>query len=159
MANYGDVALGLRADWTRNNYENQEWVLSTVGHEDGEADVFLTDEPDTQFQFLWADVMARPGHASDAQLAAMRGFEFVKQTEFTKRKLLWQWDAEGFLIHAGQKLMYRSKERWLVDQKRRSDIQAKTSADSSDRDLDNAPDGLVAMTADGKQVKRKKRGI
>ena len=159
MANYGDVALGLPANWNRNYYNNQaEWMLYTVGHSDGVADVYKEDEPDTEHQFLWADTTARPGHTSDDRMAMQRGFRFVKKADgwVVRDETLWTWDSEGFLQHAGQKLMFRPKEKWLAEQNRRELMETDARA-ALDNDVAAPPSGLIPTESAPR--KQRKRGI
>lgn len=153
MANYGDVALRLPANWKRSNYENQEQVLMSIGHEDGESDLYLKDDPDKAHQFRWID----PANKTEVTGARMRGWDFVKKDNGWVKRLdyLWEWSAEGFVSFAGQVAMFRPKERWLDDEARRAGMVTK-SREASDREVDNLPQGLIA-TEDA--PKRRRKGI
>jgi hypothetical protein len=150
MPNYGDVALNLGANWSRNQYENQELMMLAIGHEDGTPDVFLTDDPEAEFQFFWAD----PKDAKEVTQARMRGYEFVKKSEWTKHDILWAWDATDRLEYAGMNLMARPKERWLADQQRVKKL-SERARHEDDKELDNLPAGLVPT----KRVTRSRAGV
>ena len=147
MANYGDVALALKADWDRNKYEQQEWILSTVGHKDGKADLCLTREPDKRHQFYWAD----PKDQNDVTMAVLRGYEFVTKSAWTKNLILWSWNAEDHVFHAGLVAMARPAERFYADQQRRDKIASKSKSYQDDA---RVPEGIIATDADGNSQKR-----
>ena len=152
MANYGDVALGLGPKWNRNQYETNEQVISIVGHQDGQADLYLTDEPDTEHQFRWVD----PSDKTQVTGARMRGYDFVKNDKWTKRvDYLWEWNAEGFVFWGGQVLMARPKAKWLEDEAKRETMSGRARA-NSDAEIDQLPAGLVA-TEDGRGRGRGRR--
>lgn len=155
MPNYGDVALGLDAKWDRRNYENNsDWMLYTVGHTAGESDAYLTDDPDKEHQFRWVDVR----DPNELTKALMQGYEFVKNDKWTKHEILWAWDAEGFCIFAGQKLLARPKELWLAGQEKRDRLAKEARADS-DREIESVPDGMIATDGEGKPIRKRKKGI
>jgi hypothetical protein len=108
MPNYGDVALGLKADWSRNQYENPEQVLFTVGHENGEPDLCLTDAPNEEHQFRWVD----PLDKTAVTALHMKGYTFVDKATWTKRlDYLWEWNAEGKCAFGGQVAMARTRSK------------------------------------------------
>lgn len=150
MPNYGDVALGLGPKWNRNAYQNTEQVLRIIGHENGEADLYLTKEPDAEHQFRWIDASDK----SEVTAARMRGYEFVKKDKWTKRvDYLWEWNAEEFVFFGGQVAMARPKAKWLEDEARRGAMNKQARADS-DAEIDRLPAGLVAANAEPKQRRR-----
>jgi hypothetical protein len=153
VPNYGDVALGLKPSWKRSQYPKPEQTLFAVGHEEGKADVYLTKEPDAEHQFRWVN-------ASDKEEVTgllMKGYKFVNKDEWTKRlEYLWEWSAEGKVYYGGQLLMARPKSEWLKDEQMRASLHKEAwQNQSSDRELDNAPDGLIAEEG-GKAVRRRK---
>lgn len=159
MANYGDVALGLKSDWNRNNYEYQEQMQGTVGHEDGKADARLKSEPDKRHQFRFVDHLGTRAKQEISGLR-MKGYEFVKNETWDKHEFLWEWDAEGFLVHDGQRLMARPEDKFTADQARRDGITHAAAQDqSADNELDNVPAGLIATDGEGKPRARKRKGI
>ena len=123
-ANYGDCALGLGPQWNRNIYEYPEQMQATVGHNDGIADCYRTEHPEQEHQFRWVDHLGR-GAAQEISALRQKGYEFVKQNDWTKVDYLWEWDAEGYCIFMGQRLMARPKSKFLEDQARRDGIHAK----------------------------------
>lgn len=151
MANYGDVALGLPADWERNIYGDNEFVLTTVGHSDGTADAYLTNHPEEKHHFYWCD----PTDQRDIIFARQRGFDFCQKAEWSMNEMIWRWDAEGRIEAFGLRLMFRPAERYFRDIKRREDMQNRAKADA---DSDAVPDGLVATDASGQVLKPVKRG-
>lgn len=153
MANYGDVALGLPANWNRNTYDNQaDWVLYTVGHAEGKADAYLEDEPDKRHQFRWVD----PRDPNEVTKAQMQHYVFVKKGEWVKHEILWGWDAEGFCVFAGQRLMARPEELFVKDNEKRERNQ-NVIRGTFDREMENAPSGLIAEAAT--TGKKRKKGI
>jgi hypothetical protein len=151
VANYGDVALRLRADWSRGRYENQEQVLMTVGHEDGVADLYLTKEPDTEHQFQWVN----PADRNEVTRARMRGYDFVLKDTWTKRlDYLWEWNAEGYVWTNGQIAMARPKSKWLEDEAKR-DVMTNRVRSEADKDLEVLPKGLIAEQQEASRGKRK----
>ena len=111
MANYGDVALSLGPEWARYKLHDQNYGLMIVGHVNGVADAYLTIDPDQEHQFAWVETRYR----DEIDINRSKGYRFVKQDEWTKNENLWEWDAEGFVLCKGQRLMARTKERFLED--------------------------------------------
>jgi hypothetical protein len=156
VANYGDLALNLAPDWTRNKLHNQQASLRTVGHENGVADAHLTKEPDTEHQFAWVDTR----NQDEISLNRAKGYDFIKKDGWTKNPDLWEWDAEGFCFFAGQRLMARSKERFLADMAdRRRQRDAVMGAKSKDEEYIErmaAHAGIeITGSDDGKPLRRK----
>ena len=152
MANYGDCALGLAANWDRSIYESQEWLLTLVGHADGIADAYLKDDPDKEHQFYWADPKDKDNR--DLMLAYQRGYAFVhKYKGWVKNEKMWDWDAEGRVTFGGLVLMARPKERWLAEQQRRDNLNTKARQDV-EREMESIPDGLSATEPQGAARRR-----
>ncbi len=152
MANYGDVALGLKASWNRNNYEvDNALMFYTVGHADGVADARLKAEPDKLHQFKWIEMK----DMDEVTRAKMRHFTPVHKDDWDKNDMLWSWDAEGYIWHAGQRLYAREKQYWLAEQAKRDNM-FESSRDSADREMDNVPlpDGSVVFDAKNEPRKR-----
>jgi hypothetical protein len=103
VANYGDVALNLSADWSRRKVHDKRHALLIVGHEDGKSDVFLTNEPDEQHHFTWVD----PRNQDEIDLHRTNGFAWVQNSEWSKNPHLWEWDGDGYVRCFGQRLMAR----------------------------------------------------
>lgn len=158
MPNYGDVRLGLPADWSRNQYDQPEWMFLTIGHENGKPDVYLKDDPDAEHQFYWVDPTNR--HTNEIAVANSRGYVMVKQGEWEKHEYLWNWDAEGRLVHNGLVLMARPKAKFLEDEARKNRNVARAT-EHVDTEVADVPDGMVALGDDGQPLKRvsRKRGI
>lgn len=153
MPNYGDVAVRLSADWSRNQYDNQEQVLMIVGHEGGEADAYLTDDPDGEHQFYWVD----PDNKFQVTGLQMRHYEFVNKDKWTKRlDYLWEWNAKGHVAFAGQELMARPKRYWIEDEKKRDGQNEKARRDAN-AEAQRAPGGLRATEVSDNTVQRRKR--
>jgi hypothetical protein len=154
VANYGDVALGLKADWSRNKYQKPEQTLFAIGHEGGEADVYLTDDPDAEHQFRWVN----PLDKEEVTGLLMRKYQFVTKDKWTKRvDYMWEWNAEGKIYYGGQILMARPKSLWQDDENTRAGMHRESRRDTRDPELDRAPDGLIATDAEGKP--KRKKGI
>lgn len=149
--NYGDVALGLPKNWDRSSYESADFLLTTIGHVNGVADVALKDDPEKEHQFYWAD--PNDPHGRDLMLAYQRGYEIVTNDRYVKNEKLWGWDAQNRLVYGGLVLMARPKERWEADEARRRGLHDKARRDT-ERDIDNMPAGLVATEATDSLRKR-----
>lgn len=155
MANYGDVALGLGPDWDRSNYHDQQYVLSTVGHDHGRADAYLDKEPDKQHQFAWVD----PRYRDEVAVNRTKGYVFVNKDDWAINELLWQWDAEGYCIRFdGQRLMARPKEIFVADmlkrKQRRSEVMG---GNKEDEEVARRAEKLgiqVYGEEDGKPIRR-----
>ncbi len=156
MPNYGDVALGLTAAWSRNNYDNQEFLMGTVGHENGVADAYLKDAPEARHQFYFAD----PKDQKDISTMQMRGYVFVQKDVWVKHPILWgDWDAQGHINYGGTNLMARPEALYLADQTRRAKLSTRVRAEA-DADVRTVPNGLVATDENGDaMVRRKARGV
>ena len=115
-SNYGDVALGLPADWDRNKYQAKRFLLLTVGHSNGKADAFLTKEPEAKHNFRWVD----PANQQDIDDNRTNGFDFVQKDTWSKNELLWRWDAQGFVEAYGNRLMARPAALWEAEEARRN---------------------------------------
>lgn len=136
MANYGDLTLNLPPDWSRQKEHDQNYAIGMVGHENGVADAYLEDAPDTQHQFAWVDTRYR----DEIDINRHKGYEFVKQSDgWVKNNRLWDWDAEGFCVLRGQRLMARSKESFLADmdarRKQRNKVMGKNKDDDEARQI------------------------
>lgn len=119
--NYGDVALNLPADWSRTRLSNEAFGLLIVGHEGGEADVFLTDEPDKQHQFKFVD----PNNQAEISMALTHHYEFCIKGKWDKRENLWAWNAEGRIHYMGNQIMARDRKFYDEDLQKREDIAKK----------------------------------
>lgn len=155
MPNYGDVALGLKADWNRNSYENNsDWMLYTIEHENGKADLRLTDNEEKRHQFRWVDFRDR----NEITRAEMQHYQFVREETWTKHPILWEWDGEGYCFFAGQRAMARAEEYFLADQARRDRLNEEVGRDV-ERETEAVPQGLIGIDEHGKPVRQRKKGI
>lgn len=135
MANYGDIALNLPADWSRSKQHDQNYALMTVGHTDGVADARLTKEPDKRHQFAWVDTR----YKDEIDINRTKGYVFVKTPDWTKNESIWEWDAEGFCVCKGQRLMARTEEKFLADmearRKQRNSVMKQNKDEDEAREL------------------------
>lgn len=101
MANYGDVALNLPADWDRAKIHNKEFTFTTIGHKDGVADAYLTKEPDARHKFYAVDKFNRN------EIAARRteGYGYVTKDTWTVNEDYWEWNADGIAQRGVELLM------------------------------------------------------
>jgi hypothetical protein len=156
VANYGDVALGLGPDWSRYKLNDQTFALGTVGHEGGVADVYLEDEPDQQHQFAWVDTRWR----DEVSINRQKGYEFVNvNAGWVKSERLWDVDAEGFVVHNGQRLMARPFARFLEDMKARKTQRDRVMGTNKDEEaaIAAAARAGIDLTGDeGKPLRRKR---
>jgi len=105
MPNHGDVALKLPADWSRTMLASgHEFMTTCVGHENGVADSRLKEDPNAEHQFAWCD----PKDVDRFHMLRSKHYEWVKNDKWEKNELLWEWDAEGFTLYKGQRLMARA---------------------------------------------------
>lgn len=152
MPNYGCVSLKLPATWSRRRYEDKKFVNSTVGHENGVADAYLTKEPDKRHQFAWCS----PRDEEDLDLKREQGFEFITDKDWTIRSTGWTWK-EGRCASLGQYLMARPAELYFEEEavrNRATDLNAK-----ADEKLANeaAASGIVAHDSTGQRLKPTQR--
>jgi hypothetical protein len=158
VANYGDLGIALPKDWNRRAQSDQVFVLNTIGHAEGKADVWRKGAPDEEHQFAWVE----PRYREEIQINRSKGYEFVKQGEWEKIDL-WEWDAEGFLIRAdGQRLMARPKDKFLEDMADRRAQRSRVMG--SNRDDEEAArmaakHGIEISGDDGKPIRRVKGGL
>lgn len=151
--NYGDVALNLKPDWDRAEESNQEYALLNVGHENGVADAYVTDAPGERHQFAWVD----PRYADDVQMNRLKGYDYVKKDSWTKNEKLWEWDAEGFCISRGQRLMARRAELFFRDVAKRDQFRSKKKSDADEAAARIAARTGFAITGDDGQALRRRR--
>lgn len=104
--NYGDVALSLPPDWSRSRIAGSPtFVLTTVGHESGIPDAFLTEHPSVVHQFRWAD----PADGNTVSILRTKHYQLCNKSEWSKNPSLWEFDGEGRIIHNGQALYARDR--------------------------------------------------
>lgn len=156
MANYGDVALNLPANWTReaNLGKDQDFVIQIVGHSDGVADMALTKEPDAQHQFYWLDMK------DDAEVSRMysRGFSLVTQDKWTKNEHLWRWDDQDFCVFNGRKLAARPAHLYHADKVRREQAERPTEELFNDKIAnDAATRGALLHDTEGRPLQKAAR--
>lgn len=133
MANYGDVALGLKPEWDRSSEHNQEYALRIVGHTNGVADARLKNDPDKRHQFAWVD----PTYLKEVNVNRTKGYVFVnKNTGWEKADNLWEWNAEGNLLYEGQLLMARPGELYWKDLDKRIELRGGVK-DNADEEAEN----------------------
>jgi hypothetical protein len=152
--NYGDVALGLSADWSRSKETNQEYALGIIGHEGGEADVFLKDEPEQKHQFAFVDTK----FADEVAMNRVKKYAFVKKCDgWVQRANLWDWDSEDFLVHKGQRLMARKGEHFIAEMEQRAKVYnlSQSRADKEAREI--AARSGIEMEEEGRKVVKRKR--
>lgn len=159
MPNYGDVALNLGADWDRARMVFSPYLLTTVGHVNGKADMHLEKQPDELHQFQWINPFEKDKEA----LAKMKGYKFVRKSDdWYLNDELWQWDAEGFVDHAGTRAMYRPASLYYKDQaqmteeqkrRKRQQLQAEDQADQEAA----RKGGFVVTDESGQQLRPRRR--
>jgi hypothetical protein len=111
--NYGDCALKLPPDWSRSRMASGvEFTLTTVGHENGRADAFLTMNPGQAHQFTWV----APEDKNRMSVLRTRHYKLVTKSEWTKNEHLWEWDGEGHIVHNGQLMMARERMYFEADE-------------------------------------------
>lgn len=154
--NYGDVALKLPADWSRSRMVGDAaFVLTTVGHECGIADAYLTESPGLRHQFTWC----APEDQNRMSTLRTKHYELCAQSTWTKNPHLWMWDGEGFIIHNGQRLMAR--DRVYYDQEEADNLRADEERDkkrSVSQEEENAmrrleSQGAIIEDERGRQLK------
>ena len=89
-------------------------MRTTIGHENGVADLYLKDDPGAAHQFAWCD----PKDTDRRDYLRSEKFVWVKghddEGPWIKNPDLWEWDSEGYVWHKGQRAMARPKELWLA---------------------------------------------
>lgn len=153
MANYGDVALNLSANWNRREQNDQNYTLMTVGHADGVADAYLSDEPDQEHQFAWVDTR----YKDDIAINRTKGYTFVHKDTWTKNENLWEWDAEGFLVFKTYRLMARTKEEFLKDMADRRAQRDRVMGKSKDEEEAERIAALAGIALTGEGTKKTPR--
>lgn len=161
MANYGDVALNLPADWNRRKLTDQRFALLTVGHQDGIADARLKDHPDELHQFAWVMPTFKGLPNDEVDVNRTKGYKFVKKTDgWEKNENLWEWDAEGYCTFQGQRLMARPAELFFADMAERRATRDRvmgTNADEEQAHRLAAKHGIqISGEEDGKPIKRRR---
>ena len=112
VPNYGDVALDLPADWSRGRVAGDpSFILTTVGHENGVADAYLTNDPGRRHQFRWMN----PKDESAKSIARTKKYIWVTKAEWTKNEDLWEWDGDGFILFNGTRLMARDAKYYYAE--------------------------------------------
>ena len=119
--NYGDVALNLGPDWSRNSLASgQDYMLTAVGHEQGVPDAYLKEKPKERHQFRWID----PRNQSEMSIARTKHYMPVTKTEWEKNSNLWEWNGEGFIVHNGL-LLWAREEIYYIEDKEKQDAAQK----------------------------------
>lgn len=150
MANYGDVALNLPANWDRSMMHNKKLAMVMVGHKEGVADVRLKGEPEKRHQFRWVD----PKQNEDIDMFQLDHYRFVNKEEWDKTDLLWTWNAEGRLVGPGH-LMARDAEFYFAEVAER-EREADQSEAEDERALAAAERaGITVTDLEGNRVKRR----
>lgn len=139
--NYGDVSLNLPASWSRSRYERQKHINAIVGHVEGVADLRLTKTPKQQHQFVWSN----PRDLDLLDSLREQGYEYVKQSTWTKNEKLWTWDAEGFCLRDGDRAMARPAELFYQEREEKQ---------RNPRDLNKAADSELASKMSGNVIAR-----
>lgn len=136
--NYGDCALHLPPEWSRLRLASgHDFMRSTVGHENGIADLHLQDDPGKAHQFAWCD----PKDTDRRDYLRSEKYEWVKgggdDGPWIKNPELWEWDAEGYVWHKGQRAMARSQELYVAAMARQAAIenQRRNAVDDVDEKL------------------------
>jgi hypothetical protein len=91
VANYGDVALNLPANWDRSTLHDKDFSIQTVGHHEGVADAYLTKDKDARHQFYWAD----PRDQRSMARLNIDGYREVLKEDWTINEGLWKWNASN----------------------------------------------------------------
>lgn len=158
--NYGDCSLALPPDWNRGSLASgQDFMRSTVGHQDGVADLHLKDDPGKAHQFAWCD----PKDTDRRDYLRAKKFEWVKGSgddgPWIKNPDLWEWDSEGFVWHKSQRAMARSKEVWIADEKQKA-----AEANTRQKRIDDTDAAMIkalgenALDEHGRPLKKAARG-
>jgi len=118
--NYGDCALNLPPDWSRSRMVGDaSFVLTTIGHEGGVSDVFLTMNPGQAHQFTWCD----PKDQNKVSVLRSNHYVLCSKADWTKNPQLWEWDGEGHIVHNGQLVWAREKVFYDQDQAEQKRLQ------------------------------------
>lgn len=158
MPNYGDLALNLPPDWTRPE-DPDSFNLAIVGHVAGKADAYRKDDEDARHQFAWVT----PRYLDTISRYRSQGYAFCKSAEWEKNPLLWEWDAESFCIHEGQRLMARTEDRFLASMAKRADQRDKvmgTKRNEEDEMVQRLAKrlGIIVTEDDDVEVRQPRRG-
>ena len=155
MANFGDIALNLPQDWSRFKLHDKRQALMTVGHEDGVADAYLTEEPEARYQFAWVE----PRYKDEVDMNRTRGYKFVTKSEWTKNEDLWEWDAEGYCLCMGQRLMARPAALFFADLAERQRVRANLKNRAEEEVQEIAERYGIPITGEdnGKPIARRRR--
>jgi hypothetical protein len=151
VANYGDVALSLPANWDRLKLYNKEDFIQTVGHKEGVADACLTKEKDAEHQFYWVDPRDYRAIAS----LKVNGYDFVTKETWTINEDLWQWNADGRASFGVEVLMARPKAKFIEAEAQRAafrDSKSKKERDEELRAIERA--GISVEDERGRRVAR-----
>lgn len=143
--NYGDVALNLPPDWDRYGVvTNQGFLVTTVGHVNGKADLYLTEKPWERHQFYWAS----PEDQQNVNIQRGKHYRYVTKTDWSKNEELWEWDGEGYVVYAGQRAMAREAQWYIKEKEEQERLEAEAS-------------GKRAVDADEERAMRKleSRGV
>lgn len=153
MANYGDVALNLDANWDRRSVRDQKYAAFIIGHSNGIADAALKEEPDKRHQFVWIDLRAE----DELQANLSNDFEFVKAGVWTINEKLWKWDAEGRCNNQGFRLMARPAALYFAQQTARDKELAARKERVDDADVAATRAGIEFTDESGKTARTAKR--
>ncbi len=86
-------------------------MVGAIGHENGVADVYLTDEPDARHQFCWM----HPEDRDNRDMKRSAHYDYVTKAKWTKNPHLWEWDGEDHIVYNGQRLMARAETYYHQD--------------------------------------------
>lgn len=156
--NYGDCALKLPSDWSRTRMSGAaSFILTTVGHERGIADAFLTSNPGQSHQFTWCS----PEDQNNVSMLRTNHYDFCMRTEWTKNANLWMIDGEGYIVHNGQRLMARERKYYDAD-KEQADAEierrdSKVSREDAQIEARVASQGAILEDENGRQLRPLKR--
>jgi hypothetical protein len=152
--NYGDVALNLKPEWSRKRETNKQYALRIVGHENGVADAYREKEPAARHQFAWVD----PRYVDDISINRSKGYDFVTKTDWVKNERLWYWDAEGYCVNDGQRLMARPAHMYFEELEERERARSRRKDKAADEALAIAERaGIEIEDESGKRLTRKQR--
>jgi hypothetical protein len=158
--NYGDCSLALPPDWSRGSLASgQDFMRTTIGHENGIADLYLKHDPGKAHQFAWCD----PKDTDRRDYLRSEKYEWVKgggeDGPWLKNPDLWEWDSEGFAWHKGQRAMARPREIWLASEanKKQAEMVRRKRADDMDQTMIKLL-GENALDEHGRPLKKASRG-
>jgi len=157
MANYGDVALNLPPDWSRERLLNKRPNHMTIGHTAGRSDVALKDDPEARHAFAWCAV--GPQFIDELDARKSDGFSFVNKNDWDS--VYYEWDAEGYLVAQNQRLMAIPEAKYIELRAAEREELERTSVNTANEEalgLADRVSGITLTNRDGEALNRKRKG-